>query len=133
MKVAERHHGARGEHRALEFWEQNDLCMVNYSAIRNISGKGPLCSVSAQRYMYENCMQNKTAVFRNSSIQKLQPWENEKLGSISGKGFHLSSCSPFLALGHEAVASGNSNSLLPIFQQIPAKGRFSVFPDWLTF
>lgn len=136
MKVAERHHGARGVHSALEFWEQNDLCLVNYSAVRNISGKERTSLLSKCSKIHgSKCMQNKTAVFRNSSIQKPQPWENEKLGSISRKGSHLSSRSPFFALCHEVVASGNlvySSGLFPIFQQVPAKGRFSVFPDWLT-
>lgn len=75
-----------------------------------------------------------TSVFINSSIQILQP-QKWKIRQYLLKDSHLSSCSPFFALYHKAVASGNlgySNSLLPVFLAGSCKGEVLSVPCWLA-
>lgn len=76
-----------------------------------------------------------SSVLINSNIPKLQPQKLKKLGSVSGKGPYLSSCSPFLALCHKAIASeslSQGKSLLSIFPAGSCKGEaLRVFSGWL--
>lgn len=83
--VAEAHHGARGVRSAFEFWELNDPQWIIQQSGISISGKGRNFLLSkCSRIHRSKRMQNKTAACINLRHK------HEKLGGISGNGFHLS-------------------------------------------